>query len=104
MVPSMTAVQKLGSAALRWCSRRGTKAAARGGETCLRDFASVGKSRMQLGVTLFPDFSHERLLELARLAEAGGFAYLGIADSQSLARDVYVALTALARETRRIRI
>ena len=59
---------------------------------------------MELGVTLFPDCPHERLLELARLAEAGGFAYLGIADSQSLARDVYVALTALARETRRIRI
>jgi 5,10-methylenetetrahydromethanopterin reductase len=59
---------------------------------------------VQLGVTLFPDFPPERLLELGRLAEAGGFAYLGIADSQSLVRDVYVALTALARETRRIRI
>lgn len=59
---------------------------------------------MEIGVTLFPDFGHERLLELARLAEAGGFAYLGIADSQSLARDVYVALAALARETRRMRI
>jgi 5,10-methylenetetrahydromethanopterin reductase len=59
---------------------------------------------MELGITLFPDYPHERLLELARLAEAGGFGYLGIADSQSLARDVYVALTGVAHETRRIHI
>jgi 5,10-methylenetetrahydromethanopterin reductase len=59
---------------------------------------------MDLGVTLFPDYPHQRLVELARLAEAGGFGYIGVADSQSLARDVYVALAGVARETRQISV
>ena len=42
--------------------------------------------------------------ELCREAEATGFEWLGVADSQSVFRELYVALTLAALHTRRVRI
>lgn len=56
---------------------------------------------MQFGVTLFPGATPAQMRQWARLAEEGGFDYIGVADTQSLAREVYVTLTLLALETKR---
>lgn len=56
---------------------------------------------MQFGVTLFPN-SLEDIASGARLAEDLGFDYVGIADSQSLARELYVALSVVAMSTGRV--
>ena len=44
---------------------------------------------MKFGVTMFPN-NLEDVASGARLAEEMGFDYVGIADSQSLARELYV--------------
>ena len=44
---------------------------------------------MKFGVTMFPN-SLADVASGARLAEEMGFDYVGIADSQSLARELYV--------------
>ena len=56
---------------------------------------------MKFGVTLFPN-SLDQLAQLARLAENSGFDYIGIADSQSLARELYVSLSVAATSTQRV--
>ena len=53
---------------------------------------------MKFGVTLLPgDF--EQLRAQSRLAEDMGFDYIGIGDSQSLFRELYVCLSVVAQET-----
>ena len=56
---------------------------------------------MKFGVTLFPN-NLEDIANGARLAEELGFDYVGIADSQSLARELYVALSVVAMSTERV--
>ncbi len=56
---------------------------------------------MKFGVTLFPN-SLDEVASGARLAEELGFDYVGIADSQSLARELYVALSVVAMSTDRV--
>jgi 5,10-methylenetetrahydromethanopterin reductase len=58
---------------------------------------------MKFGVIIQPDdLAH--LPERARLAEEVGFDYLGIAESQSLARELYVSLSVVAQVTQMARI
>ena len=54
---------------------------------------------MKFGVTMLPD-NLETLANRARLAEAAGFDYIGIGDSQSLFRELYVSLSVVAMSTR----
>ena len=56
---------------------------------------------MKFGVTMFPN-SLEEVASGARLAEEMGFDYVGIADSQSLARELYVTLSVVAMATERV--
>lgn len=58
---------------------------------------------MKYGVTLLPT-SFESLRKHVRLAEAVGFDYIGIADSQSLFRELFVSLTVAATETKRVHL
>ena len=44
---------------------------------------------MKFGVTMFPD-SHADVDSGVRVAKEMGFDYVGVADSQSLARELYV--------------
>ena len=56
---------------------------------------------MKFGVTMFPN-SLADVASGARLAEEMGFDYVGIADSQSLARELYVTLGVVAASTERV--
>ena len=56
---------------------------------------------MKFGVTLLPD-GLDALARRARLAEDVGFDYVGVGDSQSLFRELYVSLSMLAMTTRRV--
>ena len=56
---------------------------------------------MKFGVTMLPD-SLEVLASRARLAEDMGFDYVGIGDSQSLFRELYVSLSVVAMSTGRV--
>ena len=56
---------------------------------------------MKFGVTLFPN-NLEEVANAVRLAEELGFDYVGIADSQSLARELYVTLSVVAMSTERV--
>ena len=56
---------------------------------------------MQFGVTMFPN-NLEDVARGARLAEEMGFDYVGVADSQSLARELYVTLGVVASSTERV--
>ena len=56
---------------------------------------------MKFGVTMFPN-SLRDVASQARLAEDLGFDYVGIADSQSLARELYVTLSVVAASTQRV--
>ncbi len=56
---------------------------------------------MKFGVTMFPN-NLEDVASQARLAEEMGFDYVGIADSQSLARELYVTLSVVAMSTERV--
>ncbi len=58
---------------------------------------------MKFGVTIFPG-GHEELAQLARLAERQGFDYIGIAESQSLAHELYVSLGVVAQATNKAQI
>ena len=55
---------------------------------------------MKFGVTMLPD-NLETLAGRARLAEEAGFDYIGIGDSQSLFRELYVSLSVVAMSTKR---
>ena len=56
---------------------------------------------MKFGVTMFPN-NLEDVANGARLAEEMGFDYVGIADSQSLARELYITLSVVAMSTERV--
>lgn len=58
---------------------------------------------MKYGVTLLPT-SYASFRRHIRLAEAVGFDYIGVADSQSLFRELFVSLTVAALETERVQI
>jgi len=57
---------------------------------------------VRFGINFLPNAPHE-LVEWCRTAEETGFEIVGIADSQSLYRDVYVCSTLCAVNTRTIR-
>lgn len=57
---------------------------------------------VRFGITFLPNAPSE-FVEWARTAEATGFDIIGIADSQSLYREVYVCATLCALNTERIR-
>ena len=56
---------------------------------------------MKFSVTMFPN-NLEDVASGARLAEEMGFDYVGVADSQSLARELYVTLGVVAASTERV--
>ena len=56
---------------------------------------------MKFGVTMFPN-NLDDVAKGARLAEDMGYDYVGIADSQSLARELYVTLGVVAASTERV--
>lgn len=56
---------------------------------------------MKFGVTMFPN-NLDDVARGARLAEGMGFDYVGVADSQSLARELYVTLGVVAASTERV--
>ena len=56
---------------------------------------------MKFGVTMFPNNLGDVAIG-ARLAEDMGFDYVGVADSQSLARELYVTLGVVASATERV--
>ena len=58
--------------------------------------------RIRFGINFLPNAPHE-VVEWARTAEATRFDMVGIADSQSLYRDVYVCAALCAVNTERIR-
>lgn len=58
---------------------------------------------MNFGVTLLPT-SYDSFRQHVRLAEAVGFDYIGVADSQSLFRELIVSLTVAAMETQRVHL
>src|SRR5947209_18041525 len=63
---------------------------------------STNDKPIRFGVNFLPNHALESL-EWVRVAEETGFAIAGIADSQSLYRDVYVVEALVAAHTRTIR-
>jgi 5,10-methylenetetrahydromethanopterin reductase len=61
-------------------------------------------SRIGFGINFMPTAPPREVVQWARTAEATGFDCLGISDSQSLCRDVYVTLALCAAGTERIRL
>ena len=74
--------------------------------TSLPEFSrgDEGGCGMQFGITLKPDISIERILGLARQAEAAGFQYGWLFDSHVLWMDPYPLLTLMAANTRGMRL
>ena len=60
-------------------------------------------SAPRFGIVLLPE-SLSEFGELSVAAEDSGFDWLGVADSQSVFRELYVALTLAALRTRRVRV
>ena len=58
---------------------------------------------MKYGVTLLPS-SYESFRRHVRLAEEVGFDYIGVADSQSLFRELFVSLAVAATDTSRVHL
>lgn len=58
---------------------------------------------MKFGVTVLPE-GLEALAGRARRAEEAGFDYVGVGDSQSLFRELYVSLSVAAMATGRVRL
>jgi 5,10-methylenetetrahydromethanopterin reductase len=63
----------------------------------------MAPARPRFGIVLLPE-SLAGFGDLCREAEAAGFDWLGVADSQSVFRELYVALTLAALNTERMRI
>src|SRR5262245_1378252 len=63
----------------------------------------MATSGARFGIVFLPE-SLAEFGALCRGAEDSGFDLLGVADSQSVFRELYVALTLAARETSRIRL
>lgn len=59
---------------------------------------------MQFGITLKPDLSIERMVGLARQAEAAGFRYGWLFDSHILWKEPYPLLTLMAANTHQMRL
>jgi probable F420-dependent oxidoreductase len=59
---------------------------------------------MNFGITLKPDVSIDRMLNLTRQAENAGFTYGWLFDSHVLWKDPYPLLTLMATGTRRMRL
>jgi probable F420-dependent oxidoreductase len=59
---------------------------------------------MEFGFTLKPDLTIERMLNLTRQAEEGGFEYGWIFDSHILWKEPYPLLTLMAAKTRSLRL
>lgn len=59
---------------------------------------------MQFGITLKPDISVERIVELTRQAEAAGFHYGWVFDSHILWKEPYPLLTLMAANTKQMRL
>jgi len=59
---------------------------------------------MQFGITLKPDISIERIVELTRQAEKAGFEYGWVFDSHVLWKEPYPILTLMATNTQRMRL
>ncbi|MEK7873121.1 MAG: LLM class flavin-dependent oxidoreductase [Chloroflexota bacterium] len=58
---------------------------------------------MKFGITIPPEGSLRDYIQWARLAEESGFELLGVTDSQSIRRELYATMAAVALNTRRIR-
>ncbi|MGH7397719.1 MAG: hypothetical protein ACRELW_09290, partial [Candidatus Rokuibacteriota bacterium] len=63
----------------------------------------MATARARFGIVFLPG-SLTGFGELCRETEAAGFDWLGVADSQSVFRELYVALTLAALNTRRVRL
>jgi len=59
---------------------------------------------VRFGINFMPTARPQETVEWARTAEACGFEVLGISDSQSICRDVYMTLALCAANTRGIRL
>jgi probable F420-dependent oxidoreductase len=59
---------------------------------------------MQFGITLKPDISIERIVELTRQAERAGFEYGWVFDSHVLWKEPYPILALMATNTQRMRL
>ena len=59
---------------------------------------------MHFGITLKPDISIERIVDLTRRAEGAGFQYGWIFDSHVLWKEPYPLLTLMATNTQRMRL
>jgi 5,10-methylenetetrahydromethanopterin reductase len=60
--------------------------------------------RIQFGINFMPTAPATEMVAWARMVEREGFDILGISDSQSICRDVYVTLGLCAAGTERIRL
>lgn len=59
---------------------------------------------VRFGINFMPTASPPEIVRWAKAVEVGGYEVLGISDSQSLCRDVYVTLGLCAAGTERIRL
>lgn len=59
---------------------------------------------LEFAITFKPDMPHERMISLAKQAEAAGFSYSWIFDSHVLWQEPYPLLTLLAANTERMRL
>jgi alkanesulfonate monooxygenase SsuD/methylene tetrahydromethanopterin reductase-like flavin-dependent oxidoreductase (luciferase family) len=60
-------------------------------------------SGAKFGIVLLPE-SFDGFGDLCREAESQGFEWVGVADSQSVFHELYVALTLAALNTSRVRV
>ena len=59
---------------------------------------------LEFAITFKPDMPHERIVALAKQAEAAGFTYSWIFDSHVLWQEPYPLLTLMATNTKRMRL
>ena len=59
---------------------------------------------LEFGITFKPDMPHQRMIALAKQAEAAGFGYSWIFDSHVLWQEAYPLMTLLAVNTERMRL
>src|ERR1041384_6988588 len=62
------------------------------------------ESMLEFGITFKPDMPHQRMVALAKQAEAAGFGYSWIFDSHVLWQEAYPLMTLLAVNTKRMRL
>jgi 5,10-methylenetetrahydromethanopterin reductase len=60
--------------------------------------------RVRFGINFMPTAPPQEVVQWAKTAESAGFEVLGISDSQSICRDVYITLGLCAANTERIRL